>query len=156
MHEYTAQLAWQREGATFTDRRYSRRHLLRFDGGATLPASSSPLSVRPPYSDPAAVDPEELLVASLSSCHMLWFLDFAARAGWVVEAYEDDALGVMAPDERGRTAITTVTLRPRVRFAGEARPDTAEHERLHHAAHEACFIANTVRAEVRCQPVLEA
>lgn len=156
MHEYTAQLRWQREGAAFTDRRYSRRHLLRFDGGAELAASSSPLSVKAPYSDPAAVDPEEMLVASLSSCHMLWFLDFAARGGWVVDRYEDDALGLMGPDERGRTAVTRVTLRPRVRFAGDARPDEAEHQRLHHAAHEACFIANSVRSEVLCEPTLLA
>lgn len=154
MHEYTARIHWQREGASFTDKRYSRRHLMHFDGGAVVPGSSSPLSVRVPYSDPAAVDPEEAFVASLSSCHMLWFLDFAARAGWVVDDYADQAVGVMDHDASQRMVITVVTLRPQVRFAGERCPDDAEHERLHHAAHEACFIANSVKSEVRCEPRL--
>lgn len=154
MHEYTARISWQREGAVFTDKRYSRRHLWQFDGGASVPGSSSPLSVRVPYSDAAAVDPEEAFVASLSSCHMLWFLDHAARGGWVVEDYVDEAIGVMDKDDRGRVAMTVVTLRPRVRFAGERRPDNAEHERLHHAAHDDCFIANSVRTDVRCEASL--
>ncbi len=152
MHQYTARITWQRQDAVFTDKRYSRRHAWHFDGGAVVPGSSSPLSVRPPFSDPAAVDPEEAFVASLSSCHMLWFLDFAARGGWVVDDYADDAVGVMEEDASGRTAITRVTLHPVVRFVGERRPDSAEHERLHHAAHEACFIANSVRSEVLCEP----
>ncbi|WP_395701804.1 OsmC family protein [Aquabacterium sp.] len=154
MHQYTARITWQRQDAVFTDKRYSRRHDWHFDGGAVVPGSSSPLSVRVPYSDPAAVDPEEAFVASLSSCHMLWFLDFAARAGWVVDDYVDQAVGVMDQDAAGHTAITRVTLRPVVRFGGERRPDNAEHERLHHAAHEACFIAHSVRSEVLCEPGL--
>ena len=152
MHEYTARIQWQREGAAFIDKRYSRRHEWHFDGGARVPGSSSPLSVKTPYSDPAAVDPEEAFVASLSSCHMLWFLDHAARAGWVVDAYVDDALGLMATDARGRVAMTRVTLRPQVRFVGDKQPDSAEHERLHHAAHDDCYIANSVRTDVLCEP----
>lgn len=154
MSEYFASLRWQRGDQPFSDRRYSRRHQMHFDGGAVVPASSSPHSVRVPFSDPAAVDPEEAFVAALSSCHLLWFLDIACRAGWIVDDYRDDAVGVMAQDERGRPAITVVTLRPAVRFCGDRRPDAAEIERLHHAAHEQCFIANSVRSEVRCEPVI--
>ena len=152
-HEYRASLQWQRQdGELFTDQRYSRRHMLRFDGGAELAGSSSPQVVKLPWSDPSAVDPEEMFVASLCSCHMLWFLSLAADDGWCVDQYGDDAVGVMARDERGRMAMTRVTLRPAVRFAGAALPDAATLAQLHHRAHEACFIANSVRTEVRCEP----
>jgi organic hydroperoxide reductase OsmC/OhrA len=152
-HEYRASLQWQRQaGETFTDNRYSRRHVLRFDGGAELAGSSSPSVVKVPWSDPAAVDPEEMFVASLSSCHLLWFLSLAAADGWCVDEYIDDALGVMARDERGRMAVTLVTLRPAVRCAGAQQPDAAQLADLHHRAHDACFIANSVRSEVRCEP----
>ncbi len=152
-HEYRAALQWQRQaGETFTDNRYSRRHVLRFDGGAELAGSSSPQVVRLPWSDASAVDPEEMFVASLSSCHLLWFLSLAAGDGWCVDEYVDDALGVMAHDERGRMAITRVTLRPAVRCAGPSLPSAAQLADLHHRAHGACFIANSVRTEVRCEP----
>lgn len=153
MAEHTAQLRWQR-GAheTFTDQRYSRRHTLHFDGGVVLPGSSSPSVVPLPMSDAAAVDPEELFVAALASCHMLWFLSLAAARGHVVDRYEDDAVGVMARNAEGRLAMTVVTLRPRVGFAGGSGPDVAALAALHHAAHEACFIASSVKTEVRCEP----
>lgn len=154
MAEYTATIRWERGEQPFTDRRYSRRHTMHFDGGAVVPGSSSPHSVRVPYSDPAAVDPEEAFVAALSSCHMLWFLDLACRAGWVVDDYRDDALGTMAKNAEGRLAMTLVTLRPTVRFGGGRVPDAAEHERLHHRAHEECFIASSVKTELRCEPRL--
>jgi len=152
MSHYTAQLLWTRGDQPFTDRRYSRAHRLRFDGGVDLPASSSPQVVPVPGSDPSAVDPEELFVASLSSCHMLWFLDLACRAGWCVDHYEDLAAGVLARDAEGRQAMTEVTLRPQVRFAGDRQPDAAAVAALHHRAHDACFIANSVRTDVRCEP----
>jgi organic hydroperoxide reductase OsmC/OhrA len=153
MAEYTAALRWQRgANETFTDQRYSRRHTLHFDGGVVLPGSSSPSVVPLPMSDAAAVDPEELFVAALSSCHMLWFLSLAAARGHVVDVYEDDAIGVMARNAEGRLAMTVVTLRPRVAFAGNDAPDTATLAALHHAAHEACFIASSVKTEVRCEP----
>ena len=151
MARYTAQLSWSRQDQPFTDNRYSRRHQIRFDGGHVMPASSSPHVVPAPWSDPAAVDPEESFVAALSSCHMLWFLSLAAKDGWVVDQYEDAAEGLMARDAEGRLAMTEVTLHPVVRFAGPA-PDAAAHEQLHHAAHAACFIANSVRSVVRCSP----
>jgi organic hydroperoxide reductase OsmC/OhrA len=151
MTDYTAQVHWQREQQSFTDQRYSRRHLWRFDGGQAVPGSSSPHSVPLPYSDPAAVDPEEAFVASVSSCHMLWFLSLAAQAGWTVDDYLDDAVGTMARDGDGRMAITVVTLRPAVRFSGE-QPAHEELARLHHAAHERCYIANSVKSDVRIEP----
>ena len=155
MSTYTASLHWQREGQAFVDRRYRRHHVWHFDGGLTLPASSSPQVVPLPMSDAAAVDPEEAFVAALSSCHLLWFLDLACRAGWTVDDYQDAADGQLATDAQGRQAMTRVTLRPRVRFAGERQPDAAEIHRLHHAAHAACFIANSVRSEVLCEPVID-
>ena len=154
MSTYTATTAWQRDSQPFTDRRYSRQHQWRFDGGAVVPGSSSPQVVPLPMSDAAAVDPEEAFVASLSSCHLLWFLDLTCRAGWVVDGYQDDATGVLAKNADGQLAMTVVTLHPQVRFAGERQPDAAEIHRLHHAAHAACFIANSVRTDVRCEPVI--
>ena len=155
MSEYTVTLHWQRDAQQpFTDQRYSRCHEWRFDGGAVVAGSSSPQVVRVPFSDPAAVDPEEAFVASLSSCHMLWFLDIACRAGWVVDDYRDDALGLMARNAQGQLAMTVVTLRPAVRFGGAKQPDAAELKRLHHQAHADCFIANSVKTEVRCEPVI--
>jgi organic hydroperoxide reductase OsmC/OhrA len=111
-----------------------------------------PQAVREPYSVAAAVDPEEAFVASIASCHMLWFLDIAARAAWVVDSYVDDAIGVMTANAQGKPWVSAVTLRPRVVFAGDKQPDATEIARLHHRAHEECFIANSVRSEVRIEP----
>lgn len=153
MSTYSARLLWSRpDDQAFTDRRYSRAHHLLFDGGVQLLGSSSPQVVPLPYSDAAGVDPEELFVASLSSCHMLWFLDITCRAGWCVDRYEDDAVGVMARDAQGRLAMTEVTLRPAVVFGGEHRPGAEVVAQLHHQAHEACFIANSVRTAVNVVP----
>ncbi|EGJ12433.1 MULTISPECIES: OsmC family protein [Rubrivivax] len=153
MSEHHAQVEWRRQPAeAFTDQRYSRLHALRFDGGAEIAASASPGVVPLPYSNASAVDPEELFVASLASCHMLWFLSLAASAGWRVDSYVDDAVGTMGRDEQGRPFLTTVTLRPRVRLAGDAVPEAARLAVLHHRAHEACFIANSVKTEVRLEP----
>ncbi len=150
MSTYSARIQWSRGDQPFTDRRYSRAHRLHFDGGAELAGSSSPAVVPPPYSDAAAVDPEEMFVASLSSCHMLWFLDLACRAGWCVDDYDDDAGGVLAKGPDGKLAMTLVTLRPRVRFHGAA-PDAAALAALHESAHGQCFIASSVRSEVRIE-----
>ena len=151
---HTAVVQWQRQpDEAFTDQGYSRRHEWRFDGGAAVAASSSPHAVPLPHSDPTAVDPEEAFVAALSSCHMLWFLALAAKAGWVVDHYRDEAAGTLARNAAGRQAMTVVTLRPTVGWGGARQPDAAERARLHHAAHEACYIANSVTTEVRCEPV---
>ena len=151
MSEHVATIEWSRGDQAFADNRYSRAHDWRFDGGAVVRGSSAPTSVPLPMSDPAAVDPEEAFVAALSSCHMLFFLAFAAKAGFVVDRYRDAAVGVLGRDDRGRTSMTVVTLRPEVAFAGDA-PDAEALADLHHRAHEACYIANSVRTGVRVEP----
>ncbi|MDE2368619.1 MAG: OsmC family protein [Burkholderiales bacterium] len=152
-HEYTATVEWQRgQQEAYTDNRYSRRHELRFDGGAVWAGSSSPLSVPLPMSDASAVDPEEMLVAATSSCHMLWFLSLAAQRGLRVDRYLDEAVATLARDAEGRMAITVVTLRPLVTCSGPMQPDAGTLRELHHRAHESCYIARSIRAELRCEP----
>src|SRR5262245_21289503 len=153
MAEYKAVVVWSRDGATFTDNRYSRGHRWLFDGGVEVPASSSPHVVPLPMSVTAAVDPEEAFVASLSSCHMLWFLSIAAKRRFVVESYRDEAIGMLAKDAAGKQAMTQVTLRPKVDVGGDKRPAADELTAMHHEAHERCFIANSVKTDVRCEPV---
>ena len=153
MAEYTATVSWQRGDQAFTDNRYSRRYTWRFDSGVEVPGSSSPHTVPLPYSDASAVDPEEAFVASVSSCHMLWFLFIAARRKFRVDRYTDAALGGMAKNAEGKLAMTLVTLRPEVRFSGDRLPTRDEIDRMHHEAHEECFIANSVKSEIRCEPV---
>lgn len=158
MATYTAETFWARGDASrqdFVANRYSRRHVLRFDGGVEVPGSSSAKVVPLPWSDEAAVDPEEAFVSALSSCHMLWFLSIAAQRGFCVDRYTDSATGVMARNDAGRVAMTVVTLRPRVEFGGDPLPGADEIARMHHAAHDACFIANSVKTDVRCEPVVD-
>ena len=148
MSTYTATIRWSaRPGEDYAKGQYSRAHEWVFDGGVTLPASASPHIVPAPWSDAAGVDPEEAFVASLSSCHMLFFLDFAKRAGFAVQTYTDAAEGVLEKRDDGAMWMSKVTLRPRVEWAGEA-PDAGAIEALHHRAHEACFIANSVTTKV--------
>ena len=154
-HLHTALIRWNAGDADFLARRYSRAHTWTFDGGVVVPASSSPHVVPVPMSDASAVDPEEAFVAALSSCHMLWFLDIASRAGYAVQSYEDAADGRMGRHAGGKLVVDLVTLRPRTRFAGARVPDAAALAALHHEAHEECFLANSVRCEIRCEPVLE-
>lgn len=152
MSTYVVTVRWARAGQPFIDNRYSRAHTLTFDGGLEVPGSSSPSVVPLPYSEAKAVDPEEAFVASLSSCHMLWFLSIAAKHRYCVDSYVDDAAGVMGKNGEGKLAMTVVTLRPRVAFVGEHRPDAAAIAAMHHEAHTECFIANSVLTEVRCEP----
>ena len=154
-HLHTALIRWNVGDHDFLGKRYSRAHTWMFDGGTVVPASSSPHVVALPMSDAAAVDPEEAFVASLSSCHMLWFLDIASRAGYAVESYEDAADGHMGRNAAGKLVVDIVTLRPRTRFASPRVPGAAALAALHHEAHEECFLANSVRCEIRCEPVLE-
>ena len=149
---HTATVVWERGDAAFVDNRYSRRHVIRFDGGAQMPGSSSPTVVKAPYSDPAAVDPEEMFIASISSCHMLWFLSLAAAEKFRVDRYEDEAEGIMEKNAEGKMAVTRVTLRPKAVFSGDKMPSADDLERLHHKAHEECFIASSVKTDVRCEP----
>lgn len=152
MSDHVATIAWERGEQPFVDNRYSRAHHWRFDGGAEVLGSSSPSNVRPPFSDPAGVDPEEAFVASLSSCHMLWFLFFAAKAKHLVDRYEDEAVGTLGKNEKGQTAFTKVTLRPKVTLAGGGTIAHDELARLHHEAHAHCFIASSVTAELVVEP----
>ena len=148
MASHNATIRWSASpGEEFAKGQYSRAHSWVFDGGAVVSASASPHVVPAPWSDAAGVDPEEAFIASLASCHMLFFLDFARRAGAAVASYEDEADGEMAKGDDGRVRITKVTLRPRIAFDGAA-PDGAALDALHHKAHEACFIANSVTSEV--------
>ncbi len=152
MSSFGAEVIWKRkEGEIFTDRRYSRGHVWRFDGGIEVLASSSPHVVPLPYSVAENVDPEEAFVAALSSCHMLFFLHFASDAGLVIDHYCDAAIGKMEKVD-GKTMITKVTLRPDVRYGG-TQPDVDLIADLHHRAHEACFLANSVKSEVVVEPV---
>jgi len=153
MSRHTARTVWQRGEACFTDNAYSRRHEWHFDGGAVVAASSSPHVVRVPWSDPAAVDPEEAFVASLSSCHLLWFLSIAAAAGWCVDSYVDEAVGTMRADAAGKPWVAEVVLRPAITYSGAA-PSAEEEAALHHRAHEECFLARSVRSDVRVEPVV--
>jgi organic hydroperoxide reductase OsmC/OhrA len=148
-HTYRAVVRWMRQdGEVFTDHRYSRGHVWTFDGGVEVPASSAPSSVPPPFSRADAVDPEEAFVAALSSCHMLFFLFFAAKRGFTVDRYEDQAVGVMDKNERGKLFVSHVRLNPTIAFSGPKRPSSDEIAELHQHSHEECFIANSVRAEV--------
>ena len=149
MSIYTATIRWTRDPSTdFTKGQYSRAHTWDFDGGLTGPASPSPHIVPAPWNDPHGVDPEEAFVASLSSCHMLFFVDFARRGGFVVDSYVDEAEGVLEKRADGKMAMTRVTLRPQVAFSGANPPSAEEIADLHHRAHEACFIANSVNSEI--------
>jgi organic hydroperoxide reductase OsmC/OhrA len=152
--EYIVEALWQRGAQPFLDQRYSRRHLLRFDGGLTIAGSSSPQVVPVPMSDPSALDPEEAFLAALSSCHLLWFLSIAARRGFRVDRYLDRATGVMAPNAAGRMMMSEVTLRPEVAFSGDVLPKRSQLVQMHALAHQECFIANSVLTVVRCEPLV--
>jgi organic hydroperoxide reductase OsmC/OhrA len=151
MSEHSAVVHWQRGSDEFARGRYSRAHEWRFDGGAVVRASASPSVVRAPWSDPAGVDPEEAFVAAIASCHMLWFLSLAAEQGFVVESYDDEAIGSIGKLATGNLAITDVVLRPRVVFSGEHRAGAADIAALHESAHERCFIANSVKSSIRVE-----
>jgi organic hydroperoxide reductase OsmC/OhrA len=152
MSEHRATVQWQRgNGEDFAKGRYSRRHRWQFDGGAQIAASASPHVVRAPWSDPTGVDPEEGYIAALSSCHMLWFLSLAATAGYVVDSYEDEAIGHMSEVRPGREGITEVVLRPRVAFDPAHAPTDEQLAELHHAAHDHCFLANSVKTAIRVE-----
>lgn len=152
MAKHTAAVEWMRGDQDFLDGRYSRVHRVLFDGGVSFEGSPSPSVVRAPMSSEAAVDPEELFVASLSSCHMLVFLHEAQKAGYRVEHYLDHAEGKLGKTAEGRIAMTEVVLRPQVSFHADHAPDAGAEAELHHKAHEGCFIASSVRTDVRVEP----
>ena len=153
MSEHRATVVWKRTGDDFSRGKYSREHTWSFDGGATVPASSSPAAVPVPWSNPAHVDPEEAFVASIASCHMLTFLWLAAKAGFQIDAYEDTAVGELAKTAAGTFWVSAVKLRPRIIWSGERLPSPSEIERLHHGAHEQCFIANSVKTQITVEAI---
>ncbi|WP_122046519.1 OsmC family protein [Vibrio atlanticus] len=149
MSEYSAVIRWARgDDEAFSDNQYSRGHTWEFDGGVTVPASSSPHVVPLPFSVETNVDPEEAFIAALSSCHMLTFLGIAAKQKYVIDSYVDDAVGVLEEDESGRSSVTKVTLRPDIVFSGIKIPTAKQVDKLHHLAHKNCFIANSVKTEI--------
>lgn len=153
MTQFEANIAWERGAQPFTDNRYSRAHEWHFDGGLSVPGSSSPHSVPLPMSDPGAVDPEEALVAAVSSCHMLFFLSIAAQRGFIVDSYRDHALGTLARDGDGKMAMTRIVLAPAIVFGGQRQPAQADLDAIHHSAHDKCYIANSIKSEVIVQGV---
>ncbi|MGC8638787.1 MAG: OsmC family protein [Isosphaeraceae bacterium] len=144
MSQHTATIHWKRETADFGYQNYNREHDWKFDGGALVRATAAPAYL----GNPRYVDPEEAFVASLSSCHMLTFLAVACRKRFVVDSYEDEAIGWLEKDPSGGMAITRVTLRPLIRFGGDKTPGAEELAQMHDQAHRACFIANSVKTEV--------
>ncbi|BAZ33917.1 OsmC family protein (plasmid) [Cylindrospermum sp. NIES-4074] len=153
MSQHQVTVEWQRHQAKFVDNQYSREHLWKFDGGAEIAASSSPQVVPVPYSNAEYVDPEEAFIASLSSCHMLWFLSIAAKHKFVVESYTDRAVGVMSKNEEGKLAITSVHLYPQVIFGKDHLPTQEQIEAMHEEAHHSCFLASSVKAAVIIEKV---
>ena len=152
MSEHKATIKWQRNGVDFLAGKYSREHTWTFDGGVTVPASAAPSVVPVPFSNPAHVDPEEAFVAAISSCHMLTFIYLASKQGFKVDGYEDEAVGVMTRNENGVPWVSSVSLNPIVRYSGDKTPAPAEEQRLHHLAHEQCFIANSIKTQFTVHP----
>jgi organic hydroperoxide reductase OsmC/OhrA len=148
MSEHKATISWKRTTPDFLRGKYSREHTWTFDGGVTVPASPAASVVRPPLSNPAAVDPEEAFVAAISSCHMLTYLYVAYKQGFQIDSYDDDAVGVMTPNERGVPWVSAVTLNPRIVYSGDKLPTPTDEEQLHHKAHEQCYISNSIKTAV--------
>jgi organic hydroperoxide reductase OsmC/OhrA len=151
MHKHEATILWARKDQPFVDNKYSRAHLWEFDG-VTIPASSSPAVLPVPLSSTDAIDPEEALVAATSSCHMLFFLAIAAKQGFIVDRYNDQADGVMGKNDVGKTFMSKITLRPKIEFSGIKQPSATEIAEIHHLAHEQCFVGNSLKSEITIEP----
>jgi organic hydroperoxide reductase OsmC/OhrA len=151
MSEHRATIAWERRSSEFAYNTYNRSHTVDYGGGIRVPATAAPANIPPTAIEGHGMDPEQAFVGALSSCHMLWFLHMACRANYVVDRYEDEASGVLEKNAEGRMAITRVTLRPVVRFAGRA-PSAEEHAQLHEGAHQRCFVSNSVTTDVTIAP----
>lgn len=148
MAEHRAHIRWQYSGTDFARGKYSREHVWEFDGGISVPASSSPAVIPIPYSNPAHVDPEEAFVAAVASCHMMSYLYVASKAGFAIDSYHDEAVGLLTENEAGARWISKVTLRPAIEYRGTNSPTTVQEQHLHHQAHEQCYIANSIRTKV--------
>ena len=149
MMNHNVKICWKRKpDESFSNSKYSRAHTWQFDGGITVPASSSPQVVPLPFSDESAVDPEEAFIGAIASCHMLFFLSIAAAHHYTVDLYEDAAVGTLEKNEAGVTAMSTITLKPLVRFSGQAVPTGAQIARLHQQAHGKCYLANSIKTKI--------
>jgi organic hydroperoxide reductase OsmC/OhrA len=152
MSEHKVRVEWRLQGG-FEYKSYPRTHSIEFEGGIRVPGNAAPENIPATVAPARGVDPEQAFVASLSSCHMLWFLHIACRAKLVVTNYVDEASGVLEKGPQGVPMMTRITLRPVVSFSGTP-PTPEQHARLHHEAHEKCFIANSVKSEVTCLPTI--
>jgi organic hydroperoxide reductase OsmC/OhrA len=148
MLTHLAEVSWELDGGDFRAGRYSREHNWKFDGGLSVPASPSPHIVPAPYSNASAIDPEEAFVAAIASCHMLTFLHLASRRGLIVTRYLDNAVGHMTKNERGMPWVSQVVLHPSIEYGEGSKPSAELEAELHHAAHEQCFIANSVNTAI--------
>jgi len=155
MNRYSATIQWHQNNQNFIDNKYSRKHSWYFDGGLKIAASASPLEVPPPYSDPSAVDPEEAFIASLSSCHMLWFLSIAAKEGYLIKGYRDKATGFMEKNDQNQKSITRVILHPNVTFEKTKKPNQQKFDKLHEETHNMCFIAHSVKTKITIEATFE-
>jgi organic hydroperoxide reductase OsmC/OhrA len=149
MSEHKASISWKRTSTEFLKGKYSREHTWTFDGGLTVPASPAPSNVPAPWSNPANVDPEEAFVAAISSCHMLTYLYLASRQGFQLDSYEDEAVGTVNKNEKGVLWVNSVTLHPKIVYSGEKLPSRADEGQIHHLAHEQCYIANSVKTQIK-------
>lgn len=153
MSQHKATIIWERGNQSFTDSQYSREHKWKLDGNVEIIASSSPVNVPVPFSNPTAIDPEEAFVASISSCHMLWFLAISSKKKFIIDHYLDDAFGEMKKNENNCYYISTVVLQPNIKFSGKNIPSKEEQLSIHEKAHAQCFIANSVKSTIECKPI---
>ena len=144
MSEHKATIVWARNGADFGYKTYPRDHAWRFDNGIEIPGSAAPAYL----GNPDRVDPEGAFVAALASCHMLTFLALASNRGFVVDSYEDCAVGHLGKNANGKMAVIRVDLHPQITFSGAKLPAQTDLDWLHAKAHKECFIANSVNTEV--------
>ncbi len=156
MSEHRATIRWQNKSPDFLKGKYSREHTWTFDGGVTVNASASPSVVPVPYSNPAHVDPEEVFVAAVSSCHMLTFVYLASRQGFQVDSYADEAVGLVTKNEAGVAWVSSIRLNPKISYGGSKLPTPTDEEHLHHQAHEQCFIANSVKTNITVEGGISA
>ncbi len=157
MADHTARVRWEiSDGEDFRANRYSRAHNWSFDGGLSVPGSAAPGYLPAELIDESAVDPEEALLASAASCHMLYFLAYAAKAGFTIASYEDNPEGKVEKNDAGDPWVSAIVMRPNAVFTGDKLPSGEEIEQLHHRAHKSCIIANSLTSAMTIEPIIES